>query len=112
MILLLTAQVVLWDSLNRLPHAAHTTIPWITFCHTIMRFNQSKKFDIFISNIADCVIRAISTATGDTWEHVYMDMVKHSIKECTVFNDKKFIKKYITKVLGLKNAETTKIHER
>lgn len=24
--------------LNRLPHAAHTTIPWITFCNVIMRF--------------------------------------------------------------------------
>lgn len=33
--------------------------------------------------------------------NVYMDMVTHSIKECTVFNDKKFIKKYITNVLGL-----------
>lgn len=41
--------------LNRLPHAAHTTIPWITFCNTIMRFNQSKKFDIFISNVFDTV---------------------------------------------------------
>lgn len=41
--------------LNRLPHAAHTTIPWITFCNTIMRFNQSKKFDIFISNVFDIV---------------------------------------------------------
>lgn len=52
--------------------------------------------------VADCVIRAISTAIGDTWENVYRDMVEHSIKECTVFNDKKFIKKYITNVLGLK----------
>nr|DAK10893.1 MAG TPA: hypothetical protein [Caudoviricetes sp.] len=41
--------------LNRLPHAAHTTSTWITFCHTIMRFNQSKKFDIFISNVFDMV---------------------------------------------------------
>lgn len=41
--------------LNRLPHAAHTTIPWITFCNVIMRFNQSKKFNIFISNVFDIV---------------------------------------------------------
>jgi len=41
--------------LNRLPHAAHTTIPWITFCNTVIRFNQSKKFNIFISNVFDMV---------------------------------------------------------
>ena len=43
--------------LNRLPHAAHTTIPWITFCNTIMRFNQSKIFNIFISNVFYMVVR-------------------------------------------------------
>lgn len=51
--------------------------------------------------VADCSIRAISTAIGKSWQDVYRDMFEHSIKECTVFNDKKFIKKYITNVLGL-----------
>lgn len=37
--------------LNLLPHAAHTTIPWITFCNMFMRFTQSKKFNVFISNV-------------------------------------------------------------
>lgn len=41
--------------LNRLPHAAHTTILWITFLNTFMSFNQSKKFNIFISNVFDMV---------------------------------------------------------
>lgn len=41
--------------LNRLPHAAYTTIPWITFCNVIMSFNQSKKFNVFISNVFDMV---------------------------------------------------------
>lgn len=43
----MSVQVVL----NRLPHAAHTTIPWITFCNMFMRFTQSKKFNVFISNV-------------------------------------------------------------
>lgn len=41
--------------LNQPPHAAHTTIPWITFCNMFMRFTQSKKFDIFISNVSDMI---------------------------------------------------------
>lgn len=41
--------------LNRLPHAASHDQRWITFCNTILRFNQSKKFDIFISNVFDMV---------------------------------------------------------
>ena len=60
-------------------------------------FNANPK----CKKVADCVIRAISTAIGESWQDVYRDMVNHSIKECTVFNDKKFIKKYISNVLGL-----------
>ena len=42
--------------LNWLPHAAHTTIPLITFCNVFMRFNQSNKFNIFISNVFYMVV--------------------------------------------------------
>lgn len=41
--------------INRLPHAAHTTSLMITFCNASMRFNQSKKFNIFTSNVFDMV---------------------------------------------------------
>nr|DAO21805.1 MAG TPA: hypothetical protein [Caudoviricetes sp.] len=58
--------------LNRLPHAAHTTIPWITFWNTIMRFNQSKKFDIFISNVFDMVVR----------NHAYNNCIVHNYITC------------------------------
>ena len=43
--------------LNRLPHAASHDQRYITFCNTLMRFNQSKKFDIFISNVFYMVVR-------------------------------------------------------
>lgn len=33
--------------LSWLPHAAHTTISWITFCNTIVRFNQSNNSNQF-----------------------------------------------------------------
>lgn len=37
--------------LNRLPHAASPCSLMITFCNISMRFNQSKNFNIFISNV-------------------------------------------------------------
>lgn len=46
---------------NRLPHAASHDQRCITFCNTIMRFNQSKKFDIFISNVFYIVVYNCNT---------------------------------------------------
>ena len=54
--------------LNQPPHAAHTTIPWITFCNGIMRFNQSKIFNIFISNVFYMVVR----------NHAYNNCIVHN----------------------------------
>ena len=42
--------------LNQLPHAASPYSRCITFCHALMRFNQSKKFNIFISNVFYMVV--------------------------------------------------------
>ena len=42
--------------LNRLASASSHDQQGITFCHALMRFNQSKKFDIFISNVFDMVV--------------------------------------------------------
>lgn len=54
--------------LNRLPHAAHTTSGMITFCNGIMRFNQSKIFNIFISNVFYMVVR----------NHAYNNCIVHN----------------------------------
>lgn len=43
----------------------------------------------------DCVIRAICTATGDTWEDTLMGLTEVALKMKSVPNDKKVFDKYL-----------------
>lgn len=62
--------------LNQLPNAAHTTITWITFCNIFMRFNQSNKFNIFISNVFYMV-----AYNWNTWDYTNI------INNCIQYNN-------------------------
>lgn len=44
---------------------------------------------------ADCVIRAISKATGDSWEDTYKGLFELSLKMKRVFNEKQVYEKYL-----------------
>lgn len=44
---------------------------------------------------ADCVIRAISKATGDSWEETYKGLFELSMKMKRVFNEKQVYEKYL-----------------
>lgn len=43
----------------------------------------------------DCTFRAISTATGNTWTYVVMDMAEYSCLTGYAINDKKGIERYL-----------------
>lgn len=53
---------------------------------------------------SDCVIRAISTATNDTWENVYMELTKLGIKQGLMINDDDNFCKYL-ELLGYKKQK-------
>ncbi len=58
------------------------------------------KFEKFNANpkgrkACDCVIRAISTATGKSWEDVYKDLVVIGLKKCDVINAKPVFQKLL-----------------
>lgn len=44
---------------------------------------------------ADCVIRAISKATGESWEDTYKGLFELSLKMRRVFNEKQVFEKYL-----------------
>lgn len=46
----------------------------------------------------DCVIRAISFATGKTWQDVYKDLAELGVKHCLMPNDRKNWKAYLKKL--------------
>lgn len=48
--------------------------------------------------IGDCVLRAISTAEGESWETTYKKMFDLSVKRGEIFNDKKFIEAYLKSI--------------
>lgn len=47
----------------------------------------------------DCVIRAISFATNNTWENTYRELTELGIKNCLILNDTNNWRKYL-KLLG------------
>lgn len=49
----------------------------------------------------DCVIRAIATATNQTWDKVFTDLNEIAFNKKRVFNDKKVYEEYLSK-LGYK----------
>lgn len=54
---------------------------------------------------SDCVARAISVATNQSWEDVIRDMTEYGIKKGLVFNDKKCIKSYLKAKGWVKHKE-------
>ena len=55
--------------------------------------------------VGDCVARAISKATGNSWECVIRDMTEYGIKHGTTFNDKKNIRSYLKSLGWVKHSE-------
>ena len=53
----------------------------------------------------DCVARAISYATGSTWADTIRDMTEYAITKGTVFNDPKFVKRYLKHLGWTKHKE-------
>lgn len=49
------------------------------------------------NEIGDCVIRAISEATGDTWENTMINVVKSTVKTGYIFNQNNVYFDYIEK---------------
>ena len=49
------------------------------------------------NNIADCTVRAISTAQGKTWDETYVELSKLAQKEGMLFSDVEFIERYLDK---------------
>lgn len=52
----------------------------------------------------DCVIRAISEATNNTWENVYMELAKLGIEQGLILNDTANWRKYL-EILGYKQEK-------
>lgn len=46
-------------------------------------------------NEGDCVIRAIASATGKTWEEVYKDLTAIGLKKCRMPNSQKVYEAYL-----------------
>jgi len=55
----------------------------------------------------DCVIRAITTATGKTYEEVARELLEWSLKTGFAFNDKRCYQKYLES-LGFKKQKQVK----
>ena len=47
------------------------------------------------NNIADCTIRAISVATGKSWDYVYNNLSEEAQKRGLMIDDKRFIIDYL-----------------
>ena len=58
-------------------------------------------------HVNDCTVRAISLATGRSWEETYARLSKFACSQCTMPDDVKyidnFLEKHFTKVCGCKN---------
>lgn len=48
--------------------------------------------------VGDCVVRAISFATGLPWGHTYHELVKIGIEECDMPNSKAVYEKYLASI--------------
>lgn len=57
---------------------------------------------------ADCVPRAISTATGKSWEEVTRSLTEEAIKQYSVLNEKKVYDTWLTRNGWVKNKQPRK----
>lgn len=55
----------------------------------------------------DCVIRAISFATKNSWENTYKELAELGIKNCLILNDTNNWRKYL-KILGYEQQKMPK----
>lgn len=56
-----------------------------------MNYNANPKH----RKTTDCVIRALCTALGDTWENTYRDLVNYSIRQGLMCSDKRAFDFYL-----------------
>jgi len=72
-------------------------------------FNKNPKSKV---SGADCVARAISTATGKKWEDVIREITEHAISIGRVFNEKKAYDTWLEKNGWVKNKQPIKSNGR
>lgn len=75
--------------------------------------NETKHFHFFNANpknnrTDDCVIRAIATATGKSWDEVLLDLTAFAQKYKLMPNDKKCYGKYLESLGWNKNKQPRK----
>lgn len=63
------------------------------------------------NNTADCTVRAISTAQGKTWDETYTELSYLAQKEGVLFDDAKFIERYLDKRYDRKCYPIMKVGE-
>ena len=61
--------------------------------------------------INDCTVRAISTASGKTWDKVYLELSEYARQQCNMIDDVEYIDSYLREnyfeVCGCKGKNLT-----
>lgn len=83
----------------------------------MMAYPNTETFTWYNANpkgkiIGDCVLRAISTAEGESWETTYKKMFDFSIKRGEIFNDKKLIEAYLKSIGYTKMKQPRKMNNK
>lgn len=81
------------------------------------RYQDTDTFKYYNANpknnfCCDCVVRAISYATGNTWEDTIRDMTEYAISKGNVFNDPRLIKSYLKHKGWVKHKEPRDIYNK